>query len=64
MQAAINNQGPRIVLYSAHDTNIASVNSALNFVNVQCLIAYFLDNVDNQDTCIFKNPSFATNIVF
>lgn len=47
MQAAINNKGPRIVLYSAHDTNIAAVSSALNFVNVQCLIAYFLDNVDN-----------------
>jgi hypothetical protein len=47
MKAAMAKNGPRIILYSAHDTNILSFNSALNFVNLSCLIAYFYENVNN-----------------
>ena len=63
MKAAIDNKGPRIVIYSAHDSNIISFNAALNFTNLNCLMAYFYDNADNEDTCIVKFPSFAANMI-
>lgn len=63
MRLAISNEGPKMVLYSAHDTTLLSLNTALNFVNLNCLYEYFANGVSNNDTCINTYPIFASNIV-
>ena len=45
MKQAIANQGPKLVLLSAHDTTLLSFNVALNFVNIQCIMAHYYDGV-------------------
>jgi hypothetical protein len=34
---AINETGPKLILYSAHDTTIAMMLTALNLVNIKCI---------------------------
>ena len=63
MKQRIIGKGPRMVLYSAHDTTILSFGTALNFLNIDCLMSYFYDGVDNSDSCINQFPIFATNYV-
>jgi hypothetical protein len=63
MKQAMEGKGPRLVLYSAHDTTILAFAAALNFLNLDCIMASFFDQVSNEDTCISKYPSFASNFV-
>lgn len=64
MKQAIIGKGPRIVLFSAHDTTLMSLWSALKWTSIDCLMKYFYEGVDNSDTCIQKYPSFASNVIF
>ena len=56
-------KGPRMILYSAHDTTLLSLASALNFVNMDCLLQYFYNGVNNSQTCINQYPVFASNFI-
>lgn len=64
MKQAIINKGPRLILYSAHDTTLLSLNSALQMVTIKCVMDYFYNGVDNFETCINQYPMFASNIIF
>jgi hypothetical protein len=64
MKEAQTGTGPKLVLFSAHDTTITSVAVALNLVNIPCLMDNFFNGVDNSKTCIINYPQFATNIIF
>ncbi len=37
IKKAINETGPKLILYSAHDTTIAMMLAALNLVNIKCI---------------------------
>ena len=63
MKQSIIGQGPKMVIYSAHDTTILSFGAALNFVNINCLLEYYYNGADNADTCLTTWPPFATNYV-
>jgi hypothetical protein len=64
MKQAIIGKGPRVVLFSAHDTTLMSLWAALKWISIECLMKYFYEGVDNADTCIQKNPAFASNVIF
>ena len=38
MKQSIIGKGPKMVIYSAHDTTILSLGAALNFLNISCLL--------------------------
>ena len=63
MKQAIIKKGPRMVLYSAHDTTLLSLATALNFTNINCLIEYFYEGKNNSDVCINAYPPFASNFI-
>jgi len=63
MKQAIIKKGPRMVLYSAHDTTILSFGTALNFTNIGCLMEYFYEGKSNKDVCITDYPPFSTNYI-
>ena len=63
MNEAISRKGPRIVLYSAHDSTLLSFGSALNFTNINCVIDHFYNGKENSDTCIYGFPVFGSNYV-
>lgn len=64
MRRALSSSGPKIVLYSAHDTTILMLLSALNLTNLKCLQDNFNNAKNSSDTCIIEYPTFASNIVF
>ena len=45
MKQAISNNGPKLVLLSAHDTTLLSFLSAINLINIQCIMNYFYDGI-------------------
>lgn len=53
-----------MVLYSAHDTTVAMVLSALNMTNVDCIVDHYLNGVQNDDSCVWQFPPFSANIIF
>jgi hypothetical protein len=63
LKQAIDNKGPKFVIFSAHDTTILSLASAFNFVTLKCVMSNFFDGVENSEDCINKYPQFATNLV-
>ena len=52
-----------MVLFSAHDTTLLSFGTALNLVNIPCLMDYFYEGKNNSDNCINQFPPFASNYV-
>jgi hypothetical protein len=52
-----------MVLYSAHDTTILVFNAALQLFSVKCIADNFYDKIPNEDICISKYPSFASNVL-
>lgn len=50
-------------LYSAHDTTVGLLLSALNLSNTDCIYRSFTDPAYDQ-YCITNYPGFASNIVF
>ena len=63
MREARAGRGPKLVLFSAHDTTIISVLAAFNMISIPCLMDNFFNSKQNQDTCVTGYPQFATNIV-
>jgi len=63
MKNAIAGKGPKLVLYSAHDTTVLSFNAALELFNLNCVMDYYFKHVDNKDSCLNQYPPFATNII-
>jgi hypothetical protein len=63
MKQAMDNKGPKFVIFSAHDTTILSLASAFKFISLKCVMSNFFDGVDNSEDCINKYPQFATNLV-
>jgi hypothetical protein len=44
---------PRIVIYSGHDTTVGMVLAAMNFTNLNCITDHYLNEINNDDTCIW-----------
>ena len=63
MREARAGRGPKLVLFSAHDTTILSLLAAFNMINVPCIVDSFLNSKQNSDTCVTAYPQFATNLV-
>lgn len=47
MKQAIIGKGPKMILFSAHDTTLMSLWAAFNLTNIACLTEYYLDGVQN-----------------
>jgi hypothetical protein len=63
MKQAQAGTGPKIVLFSAHDTTILSIAMAFKLISIECLMEAYFNGVDNSRTCINSYPQFATNLV-
>lgn len=63
MREARAGRGPKLVLFSAHDTTILSVLIAFNMINIPCVMDNFFTSNKNVDNCVTIYPQFATNIV-
>ena len=63
IKQAINNKGPKIVLYSAHDITLAVVLSAFNITNVECIVQSFIFN-KTLENCHTVYPEFTSAIIF
>lgn len=50
-------------MYSAHDSNLASVITALNFSNYECLMDKFFNNTNHALNCVDR-PYYAASIIF
>jgi hypothetical protein len=61
---SIDGTGPKLVLYSAHDTTMAMTLATLNLTNVECINQYYLDGIDNSDTCLWDYPAFASTLIY
>jgi hypothetical protein len=64
MKEAKAGNGPKLVLFSAHDTTVLSITSALKLVDIPCVMDRFFNGANNSDTCISEYPQFATNVIF
>jgi hypothetical protein len=65
LQGRANSSLPtKLVIYSGHDTTIAMILAAMNFVNLKCLEEHYLSGTPNGDTCIWELPPFTANIIF
>lgn len=60
---AVAGKGPKLVLYSAHDTTVAMVLATFNLTNVNCINDRFIRNSSNLETCISEYPRFASNFI-
>jgi len=47
MRDAINGSGPKMVLYSAHDTTILAFSAAFKLLSVKCIADNFYGNIHN-----------------
>ena len=67
MKKVINNtqDSEQLIVYSAHDTTVSAVISALNLTNVDCIVDYWLNGkTEVADTCIYSYPYFTSNVIF
>ena len=63
MRQARDKKGPKLVLFSAHDTTILSLLAAFNMANIPCIMEMFFSGTNNSDACISDYPQFATNLI-
>jgi hypothetical protein len=63
MKQAQARTGPKLVLFSAHDTTVLSLALAFKLISIECLIDAYFNGVDNSKTCINNFPQFATNLI-
>ena len=54
----------QLILYSAHDTTVASMLAGLNLTSYGCLKEFYINKVNNTDTCLVNFPPFASNLIF
>lgn len=64
IKKGISSDGPKLVLYSAHDTTMGLVLRTLNLTNTNCIYDRYINGVDNSDTCISDYPKYASTIVY
>jgi hypothetical protein len=62
-KAAIAGTGPKLILYSAHDTTVGMTLAAFNLTNVPCINDKYLRDMPNEDTCVSDYPRFASNFI-
>lgn len=62
-KGGISNVPTRFFLFSAHDTGVLNVISALEMVSLKCLTADFLSNRTNSENCISEFPPFAASVL-
>lgn len=54
IKAGIEGNGPKIVLYSAHDTTIVLLTMVMKLVSLECVMDNFYNKTDNSDTCAYE----------
>ena len=62
LKKAINQESPKISIFSGHDWTMLNLLGGLNFFNMDCLLHHFVHNT-TSDTCITSFPTFASNMV-
>jgi hypothetical protein len=59
----VNQTGPKLILYSAHDTTLGMTLAALNLTNVNCINDKYLRDMANEETCVSDFPRFSANFI-
>ena len=62
-KAAVSGTGPKLVLYSAHDTTVAMTLATFNLTNVECINDKYIRDMPNEQTCASDYPPFASNFI-
>lgn len=60
---AIAGTGPKLVLYSAHDTTLGMTLATFNLTNVACINDKYIRDMANEETCVSDYPRFASNFI-
>jgi len=63
LKAAIKGTGPKLILYSAHDTTVGMTLATFNLTNVNCINDKYLRDLPNEETCASDYPRFASNFI-
>ena len=63
LKAGVAGTGPKLILYSAHDTTMGMTLATFNLSNVNCINDKFLRDLPNEETCASDYPRFASNFI-